>query len=223
MQRPRQPITSENEPLLSLRLRDYSSVGIRRASSFWTRLESVLPIIFVLSGLRPGRFQSTGKLSSDLSSSSSVSTSGPSWCLLNSIISNTVPSGQSVLLQVASSKLGLAAGHAYRHSKTAPRLPACGSKLILQPVDPSDNYPSLRLFRLSPRSALSPPGAVRCARSYRHSPLSPFPSARVLLAGIFQVLRHRFASVSRLSFAFLCGHHRYGGARGDFLRRRGHL
>jgi hypothetical protein len=47
---------------------------------FCTRFESVRLIIFVLSGLRPGRFKSTGNRSSLLSSSSSVSSSSPSLC-----------------------------------------------------------------------------------------------------------------------------------------------
>lgn len=38
-----------------------------------------------------------------------------------------------------------------------------------------------------------------------------------------QILRFWFTSVSRLSFAFLGVHNRYGGARGGLLRLRGHL
>jgi hypothetical protein len=63
-------------------------------------------IIFVLSGLHLGWVQSTGKLSSHLFSSSSVSSPGPQLCALNCTISNRVPSDQSVLLHGASSKFG---------------------------------------------------------------------------------------------------------------------
>ena len=49
---------------------------------------------------------STGKLSTHLSSSSSVSSSGSSLCFLNHNSSSRVPSARSVLVQVASSRLG---------------------------------------------------------------------------------------------------------------------